>query len=274
MKKFIIALTLLMLPTAVSAALYTFDSDTEANMGAVGVFDKDGRLTAVEKTTLSVENGNLITADISVSGEAVKLFLPDGTIIPNGTIKHEEAPTPPSYDDTLYKSKRFALTAPALVKKVLVASEDGEDVYKLTLLYQGEEKVLTFDSDLLIASASDRYSDALGKDASYLRSGDVIVLNYMLKDRPDNICLIYRADTTEPIFNSEISSFLPLYTNSTSLNKVWSTNLKNEVAYRFGVVSDVTDKSLALTENELVIIELSRENLVKSRVLVLSSYFM
>ena len=245
----ILAVTMLLQSVTASAA-YTFNSDkTDAKIGAAAVFDENNTLVGVQKVSLTSSGGQLVSEDISLTGGTVKLFLPDGKTILTGTPKENPtAPSVPEYNAELYPEEHFALFAPAVVKKVQEVYEHNEPVYKLTLLYQGREVDYTANDELLIDVASDAYPDAVGQNTSYLKAGDVIVLNYLFKDTPKNICLIFRPSKNEPIFGEELSNFLPLYTTSMLVAETWSTNLNSEISYRFGVVGEVSDRHITLYE--------------------------
>ncbi len=232
------------MPITANAAVYTFDCDASDTTGAVAAYDASGRLTAVRLTSLKCESGKLVSDDMDITGSTVKLYLFGSDTAVRGTILQPQAT--PVADTDLYPEEHIALYAPALVKKVQTAYIDGEDVYTLTLLYQGEEIEFSATSELLIASSSTAYEDSVGQDASALKVGDVIILNYVFKDYPKSICLLYRPSKTEPISNEEMSDFLPLYTNE----DLWNTNLKDDISHHFGVVTDLTKNVVTICDKD------------------------
>ena len=242
MKKLILAISaLLMLTfTTISAQSYIFKADTSSSFKeAAVVFYNGSSISSVIKSPVTVTNEGYIV-DIADNSLTVKLFLPDGRVIPKGEpykeIKEE-------YNKDLYKEDGAALFAPAMVSAVRQIYHDEELKNEVTLLYQGKEQSFIFDYNMQIESASDNYQAAIGNNTSYLKPGDAIILNHAFRNDPQSITFIYRPVSQEPVFDTSLTSFLPLYT--------YSSGVKNDVAiYSFGIVTDVGKSHLTLTEKD------------------------
>ncbi|MBS7299243.1 MAG: hypothetical protein KIG65_09235 [Eubacteriales bacterium] len=250
MKKILLSLILLfILSTTASAQSYLFKSDSTSKFdeAAVVFYDINNNISSVVKTVVKVTDNGFLCSDIDITDSSLtpKLFLPDGTAALNGepyeeiTDKTEKG----EYNKDLYIDDGAALFAPAMVSKVRQIYHDDELKNEVTLLYQGIEQSFIFDSSILISETSDSYQAAIGNDSSYLKPGDAIILNHAFINDPRSITFVHRPSNQEPVFDSTLTNFRPLYTNS--------TGIRNDVAiYSFGVVTEIGDNYLLLTEKD------------------------
>lgn len=280
MKKLIVAVAaILSIAVGAQAATYSFEGYKEDfSMGCVGGYDAEGNLIEVRKTKLNKSADALITEDLDFSDAVVRVRLyvpgvnpisdgvllntpaPETTPVPDVTPKPETTPKPtvepsddvglpPTVDEQfpeVYKTEAFAYAAPAMVKKVVTAYQDGDIVYKTTLLFWGSEREFTFDSDFLIEQASDNYSDAIGQNASYLKAGDIILLGYPFKTEPRDMCLLYRPDS-DPI---DYDEFTPLFTTEGLAGGKWPVSQNAEAGYLFGVINRVDNRYISLLQKD------------------------
>lgn len=251
MKKLLALLSVLFVLTAVSVSAedYIFPTDGKYNggekIGALVFFNTDGQISSVEKAAFSVTEDGILCENIAASADnaSVKLFLSDGKTVLSGENYLGSSDTSDEYNTALYKDDGAALFAPAMVCDVKQIYDDGDIAYKVTLLYQGSEKSYVFGKDILIASASDKLQDTVGNDVSCLKRGDAIILNHAFKDDIKSITLVYRPENSEPVFDSALTDFKPLYTTSSAV--------KNEVAvYSFGIVTEVGNNYVLLAEKD------------------------
>ncbi|MEE0944299.1 MAG: hypothetical protein UIM24_02455 [Clostridia bacterium] len=251
MKKVILALAaLFILPSAtISAQSYLFRSDTSSifDKGAIVFYDDNNIISSVIKTSITVTDDGYLCTDVDITDNSLtaKLFLPDGRTILNAEPYKEKTDeeAEEEYNKELYPDNGAALFAPAMISKVRQVYHDGEQKNEVTLLYQGFEKSFIFDNNFLISRASDYYQAAIGNNSSYLKPGDAIILNHPFINDPRSITFIYRPVSQEPVFDSSLSNFLPLYT--------YSAGVKNEVAiYSYGVVTEVGENYLILAEKD------------------------
>lgn len=238
---------------SVSAANFGFGTKyPDAKEGIALSYDAEGKLCGAEYTKLENQQGTLTAPDLdSDNAQGVRLFLPEngefisGFALPDSP-EPTSAPTPgDSSFPKIYQREAYALSAPALVKKVSVGYEDGETVYNVKLLFWGEERDFTFKSNFLIKQASDKYSHLIDSNASVLKEGDVIILGYAFKDKPKDMCLLYRP-TSDPVKTE--SSFLPLFTTGGLAGNLWSVNSDRDISYSFGIISKVSDRYFTLMQ--------------------------
>lgn len=259
MKKAIITAAAV-LSTAATASAATFSFGTlsqqpETKKGYVAAYDKNGVLCGAAKTEFSYEDGVVISGELdfgSAEVESVRLFIPESDTVLSGSEIINPTPTPAPTEGLgsipkIYQTEANAYTAPAMVKKVSSSYEDDELVYKTTLLFWGEEREFTFDSNLLIKQASDEYSDFIDGNASLLKPGDVIVLGYAFKNSPPkDICFLYRPSSHDPVTVTD--DFIPLYTTEGLACGKWQTGVKGDIGYTFGIVSKVSSRYFTLTQ--------------------------
>lgn len=250
------AVASLTLAVAAEAATYKFDlSGTEAVDGFVAAYDESGKLCAVQRALISDGKADITGSPVFDNAAQVKLFPADGTKAVDGVLDATPSPAPTaepviSTFPEAYSTEAQAYSAPAMVKSIKTDYIDNETVYRLTLLFWGEEKEFTFNSDFIIAEASDEYADAVGQNASYLKNGDVILLGYAFKTHPNDMCLLYRPKKSEPI---KMQSFLPLYTtaNDSGVSLAggkWSVGTGKEIGYSFGVVTKAESRYFTLMQ--------------------------
>lgn len=249
MKKIIYALFVFMTLTISASAeslLFPVDKPLSNTNVAIVFFNNDNTVSSVVTKTAEVHKDGYLVRDIDITDTEVqyKLFFPDGNTILNGKLFEEKTDDNISeYNKDLYTDDGALLFAPAMVTKVKQVYEDDEVKHELTLLYQGKEQSFIFDSTLKIVSASDNFSFAINNDVSFLRPGDAIILNHAFKNEPRSITFVHRPSATEPVFDSSLVDFKPLYTSSSST--------RNDVAlYSFGIVTDVGANYLILHEND------------------------
>lgn len=248
-----------------------FDSYTgDADFGAVASYDRDGNLIGVQTTALTRSQSGLLGENLTVLDNAVKLklFIPDGETVLDGhvlTTQHTPAPTPEAtaepefshiYSEELYETSYNALSAPAMIKSIKTAYEDDETVYKAVLLFHGVEVDFTFEPDFYIQQASDAYAEAIGENASYLKAGDVILLNYVFKDAPKYMCLLYRPEKIEPL-KSDGADFLPLFTTENLAAGTWSVGSDNDISYHFGAVTDIQTRYISIASKSGKVTDIS-----------------
>lgn len=253
MKKIILAALLMTTAVTASAAGLYYKLPSDAKAGYFAVYDKDGKLCDVRAADIS---GDSIPAP-DFGGEDVqnvKLYLDTGAVVTaqSGQDAPAVSPSPAPDEDNFperpaaYQNDAQSFTATALVKSVKTAYEDNETVYKVTLLWWGNEYELTLDSSITILGASDAYSDLEGMDASALKAGDVIIPAYIFKTAPKGIFLVYRPSKGEPVFD-ETLGYLPLYTADGYTGCGWRLG-SDEIDYHFGIVTKSNSRYIELME--------------------------
>ncbi len=256
MKKIMITASLAICTAATAgAATFSFTAP-QMQTGYVAAYDKNGVLCGAAKTEFTYEDGVLISAELdfgSAEAESVRLYIPENDTFVSGSKVSAPVPAPePSASPLssvpeIYQTEANAYCAPAMVKKVKTSYEDSETVYIVNLLFWGEEREFTFDSNFLIKRTSDEYTDFLGGNASLLKPGDVILLGMPFKNTPPkDMCFLYRPSSRDPVMVTD--DFLPLYTTGGIAGGNWQTGINGEIGYLFGIVSKVSSRHFTLVQ--------------------------
>lgn len=198
--------------TVSGSGLCTSFTDGESNIAVLSFYNND---KLVYSTMASSENGQYtFTVDESyyndyarigyIGGgvydavieksqeEPVETETPAATASPTETTEPEKTPYP-----AIYPKPIDAINAPMVVKKNEAAMVDGEEYYKLTVLYQGAETTVSVRGGAEIKSAPDSASYLIGNNASVLKEGDVIHMTAYMSGMIKSIEFIYRPEKTD-----------------------------------------------------------------------------
>ncbi len=115
----------------------------------------------------------------------------------------EPTPVPDKEYPSIFEKERDAAFTFAVVKKVSMVSDDGDDAYMVDVLIRGEEHSYIVPDGATIKVASDYFQSFEGADASALKEGDIAYFETTAKDRVKAIALIYRPLSYNPITSAE-----------------------------------------------------------------------
>lgn len=264
----------------------TFDTTfTGAVPVAVALFDKDNLLTACTIQTAQAENGKATVAETNIpypstSDGTLKVFFyqtpnaspvvftfsdgtPAPTLSPTPTLTPTASPTASPKPTTTprpsihpaYEKELDAAQAFAIVEKVTIKDVDGDSKVLATVLWQGKEQEILFDSDITIQSAPDAASHLVGAPVTSLKKGDVVYFWEQLNGKFSDLRVIYRPETRDIITSDEDfgTSFETLYTEKGLVagTDAWSAvaygaQPSTRTAYAFGVIEDKNKNLLTL----------------------------
>lgn len=256
---------------------------TGATPVAVALFDKDSLLTACTIQTAQIEGGKATIAETNIpypstpdgtlkvffyhtpDASPVVFTFADGTPAPTAapTITPTASPTASPKPTTTprptihpaYEKELDAAQAFAIVEKVTIKDVDGDSKALATVLWQGKEQEILFDSDITIQSAPDAASHLVGAPVTSLKKGDVVYFWEQLNGKFSDLRVIYRPETRDIITSDEDfgASFEKLYTEKGLVagTNAWSavtygTQPSTRTAYAFGVIEDKTKNLLTL----------------------------
>ncbi|MBQ8301648.1 MAG: hypothetical protein IJX57_06770, partial [Clostridia bacterium] len=208
------------------AGNYTTDAQTEDTKAIVMCYDENGRL--VYSNLCKAEDGKfdielpdeydsmkkkVYFVDTKRFGELKEIAeTPVPTVAPTQkpaqttepTVAPTKAPSQAKWP-SIYEEQLDSIYAPAVVNEVEVQSDkDGNDMYAVTVFYQGEEIKVGIEEELGISTAPLAYADVIGESMNVLEAGDVIVLESNIAgDRIKNVDFIFRP-TAEDIATGEV----------------------------------------------------------------------
>lgn len=182
---------------------------------------------------------------------------PDAVSKPTSTPKPTSAP---SDYPAIYEKAVDAIYAPALVKDVETrTNSNDEDIYAVTVFYQGKEITVGIEDDLVISTAPEEYSDMKGKTMDSLRRGDVICMTANVAgDTIRTVDFIFRP-TAEDIATGDSdygTNFEKLFSSNGSVADKWSVMKYGEKAssdryqYAFGIIGRKDGNALTLVNKD------------------------
>lgn len=292
-----------LLTTSAFASNVTFDS-LGSERAVITCFDNSGKL--VYCTLAKSENGvfseeipsqydgftkkaYIIGADKSIElTETVPTTEPSTTAEPQSTAAPTDKPvstvkptaTPAAVRRTcppIYEKGADAINGMALVKDVTTdINSNDEEIYSVTLFYNGEEITVGIDEDLTLSSAPDANSELRGQTMGSLKRGDVICLTANISgDTVRTVDLIFRPTAEDIATGSENYgyNFEKLFTQSGKVAGKWNYMKYTEKPssdrynYVFGIVADRKPGSLLLinknaTEDEMIDLDIRKDTLV------------
>lgn len=215
------------------------------------VYDVDG-----EKFMTIEEYDAVSGATATAAPEATEE--PAQTAAPTATPKATATPKPAaaSTADTPYEKAADGVYAPALVTNIVQsANTDDEEVYTLTVYYQGHEVTVDIEEDLAISTAPAEYAEIKGQTAGALKKGDVICMTANIAGtRIKELDFITRPVREDIVTNNTNygADFEDLFAANGKVAGKWNyqkygsgvTNDKYSFAY--GLVADVNANTLTL----------------------------
>lgn len=180
---------------------------------------------------------------------------PTATPSPSETAKPEPTKTPSS-KPSIYEKETDAIYAPALVKDVETqTNSDGEDIYAVTVFYQGREMTIGIEEDLTISTAPQEYEFMEGKRMDSLQRGDVMCMTANIAgDTIRTVDFVFRP-TAEDIATGDEDfgeSFEKLFSANGSVAGKWSvmeygaSSSSDRYEYAFGIVGKKDNNTLTL----------------------------
>ena len=200
---------------------------------------------------------------------------------PKATPKPEINPTskPAVSWPSVYEKQADAIYAPALVKEISTSvGRDGDDVYTITMFYQGKETSVDIDTDLKISTAPDEYSFMRGETVDNLQKGDVIYLTANIAgDTIRTVDFIFRP-TVEDIATGDAdygTNFEKLFVSNGKVGEKWTfmrygvKPSSEKYKYAFGIIGKVEGNLLTLInkegdEEKCIEINMQRDTIVYS----------
>ena len=207
-----------------------------------------------------MESGEI--CEVEISDEPLATAVPtaapqvtaEPTAEPTATPQATEAPNN-TYPE-IYKSSVAAKGAFAVVEKVSSAVKDGDDIYKIDVLFQGEEKTIDVDANLPITTASDYFSYMRDQSMASLKKGDVIYFAYNLsKTKIKTLDFIYRPLDEEIALSTvdygEYFEKLISHNGYVASRAAWgvdgfSAARNAEYKYAFGIITDKSGLTMTL----------------------------
>jgi len=255
------------------AANYEVDAQAEDTKAIVMCYDENGKL--VHSKLFKAENGEfnielssecdqmrkkIYFVDTKRFGELKEIAeTPASTDTPAETVAPTQKPaqtTEPTVAPTkapsqakwpsIYEKQIDSIYAPAVVKEVEVQSDkDGNDIYAVTVFYQGEEIKVGIEEELGISTAPSAYADVIGESMNVLEAGDVIVMESNIAgDSIKNVDFIFRP-TAEDIATGETdygTNFEDLFVSDGKVAGKWTAMKygndasKDRYQYAFGII--------------------------------------
>ncbi len=284
MKKKILALALALssvVNVTAFAAKYEADVQAEDTKAIVMCYDENGKL--VHSKLFKAENGEF---DIELSSECDKMRkkvyfvdtkrfgeLKEISEAPIETTAPTVAPTEKPVETTaptvaptkapsqkkwpsIYEEQIDSIFAPAVVKTVEVQSDkDGNEIYAVTVFYQGEEIKVGIEEELGISTAPLAYADVIGESMNVLEAGDVIVLEANIAgDSIKNVDFIFRP-TEEDIVTGDVdygTNFEKLFVSDGKVAGKWTAmkygqaTSKDRYQYAFGIIGKKDENTFTL----------------------------
>lgn len=278
MKKKILALVIAVssaVNVSAFAAKVDVDAQTDDTRAIVMCYDENGKL--VYSNMYKAADGNFdIEVPSKYDGMKKKVYFVDtkrmGEVkevseTPAPTQAPEESPKPtetaaPTQTPaqakwpSIYEKQLDSIYAPAVVKEVDIRSDkDGNDIYGVTVFYQGEEITVGIEEELEISTAPEQYSDLVGEKMNVLRLGDVIVFESNIAgDRIKNVDFIFRP-TEEDIATGDAdygTNFEQLFVSGGKVAGKWTPmkygqdKSKDRYQYAFGIIGKRDSGTLTL----------------------------
>lgn len=251
---------------------------------------EDGKFTAdvpsqydgLTKKVYYLNSKNLVTLpggepSPSVTPAPEATAKPEATVKPEMTVKPAPTAKPQKDYPSIYEKEVDMIQAMALVKDVETRTNNNdEEIFGVTVLYQGKEMTVGIEDDITISSAPDTYKDLIGKTVESLERGDVICMTANIAgDTIRTVDLLFRP-TEEDIVTGETNygtNFEKLYTQNGKVAGKWdiipfgSKPSPERYQYVFGVVAFKDTGSLTLlnrngVEDEEAELDIRRDTLV------------
>ncbi|MCD8181363.1 MAG: hypothetical protein LUF26_07795 [Firmicutes bacterium] len=220
--------------------------------------------------------------DDDTADEPAATETPEATETPSATDEPdatEEPATTSSKYPSIYEKALDAIYAPALVTDVETSVDSNdEEIYAVTVFYQGEEMKVGIETDLEISTAPDAYSFAVGEDAGALEPGDVVSMTANLAGtRINRLDLLFRP-TSENLATDSAdygTDFEELFTSGGKVASQWSYIKFGEKAssdryqYAFGIIAMKSGSTLTLinkeaSEDETIEVDFQSDTMVYS----------
>lgn len=179
---------------------------------------------------------------------------------PAVTAEPTKAPSSTSKYPSIYEREVDAIYAPALVKEIETrVNNNNENIYAVTVLQHGVEKVIGIEADLAISTASEEYSYMQGQTVASLQKGDVICFAANVSgDTIKTVDFIFRP-TAEDIATGTTdygTNFEKLFVSNGKVAGKWTFRKYGEEAssdkyqYAFGIIGQKNGNSLMLINKE------------------------
>ncbi len=203
---------------------------------------------------------------------------PSATEEPYSTVKPSAAPQ--NAYPSVYEKALDAIFAPGIVKETEIrVNGDNEEVFAVTLLYQGRETTIEIEDDLKISGAPEAYSFMNGMDASALEEGDVIcVTSNIAGDRIKTLDFVFRPTDEDIVTGSGdfgVNFEKLIGENASNSSGGWTVMKYGEkpssgrYQYAFGVIAKKNENMLTLVNKEAdtdkaLEIDISKDTIVYS----------
>ena len=207
---------------------------------------------------------------------------PSATDAPAATQKPASTAKPtskPADYPSIYEKAVDAIYAPALVKDVETrTNSNDEDIYAVTVFYQGKEMVIGIEDDLTISTAPEEYSYMKGQTMESLEKGDVICMTANIAgDTIRTVDFVFRP-TDEDIVTGGAdygTNFEKLFSAGGKVASKWAVMNYGEKAssdkyqYAFGIIGKKDGNSLTLinkdgSEDNAIEIDMQKDTIVYS----------
>lgn len=245
---------------------------------------EDGKFTAdvpseydgLIKKVYYLNSKNLVTLPAAEPSPSVTPA-PEATAKPEATVKPSPTAKPQKDYPSIYEKEVDMIQAMALVKDVEIRTNNNdEEIFGVTVLYQGKEMTVGIEDDITISSAPDAYKDLIGKTVESLERGDVICMTANIAgDTIRTIDLLFRP-TKEDIVTGDTdygTNFEKLYTQNGKAAGKWDIipfdgkPSSERYQYVFGVVAFKDTGSLTLlnkngVEDEEAELDIRKDTLV------------
>ncbi len=198
---------------------------------------------------------------------------PDASATPKPT----NGPSSPSKYPSVYEREVDAIYAPALVKDIETrVNNDNEDMYAVTLMQHGEEKIIGIEADLAIATAPEEYSYMQGQTVASLQKGDIICLAANPSgDTIKTVDFIFRPTEADIATGTADygTNFEKLFVSDSKVAGKWTFRKYGEKAssdkyqYAFGIVGKKDGNTLTLinkegSEDKCVEVDMQKDTIV------------
>lgn len=212
----------------------------------VYVVDEDKFMTIEEYDAIS-------SATATPEATAAPTAAPEETPEPAKTPEATTAPAKTT-ENTPYEKAADAIYAPALITSIAQSKDSkDEEVYSLTVMYQGNEVSVNVPEDLAIKTAPDEYASLIGKNAGSLKKGDVVIMTANIAGtKIKTLDLLFRP-TKDDIATGETNygaSFEKLFSSGGLVAGKWKAARYGEKIsgdeYAFGVVAKSSGNVLTL----------------------------